>query len=409
MGAGIDPTWHARLLIPFKEWDMERFTQSELTHLLHNSSAPAISIYLSTHPDGKERKQDPIGFKVLLGQAIQQLSAWGVNERGATQMLQSASAHLGTNQFWLEQSRTLVYFVTTDSSQFFRLPVELEQQIVVGSHFYTLPLISFCSSELPFYLLALSKNSVALYGGNRYGMQQIELPDVPHSFDDALQLDRPAQLREFHPRQSGPSTTTGEHPALFHGQDLWAGRQNRYLEHYVAAVNTGLQKYLTGVHTPLIFAGVKELFDVYRHTNSYPFLAQNIVEGNVERLAHKQLFERAREAAGIVFQQANAQMIQRLAQWIEEGNQRSSSDCAAIIQAAYQGRVSHLMVGQNAHQWGHFDVQNNTTTLLAHYQPGAEELLNSAARQTLLSGGEVVVVERNKIPGEKTIAALFRY
>lgn len=387
---------------------MERFTQHELTQLLHNSSAPTVSMYLSTHPDGKERKQDPIGFKVLLAQATRQLSAWGITETEAQALLQSASAHLGTTAFWLEQSSTLVYFFSAEGSQFFRLPVELEQQLIVGSHFYTLPLINFCKSELPFYLLALSKNSVTLYGGNRYGMEEIALPDVPHSFDEALQLDRPAQLREFHPRQSGPSTTT-EHPALFHGQDLWAGRQNRYMEHYLAAVDSGVQKYLKGVHTPLIFAGVKELFDVYRHANSYPFLAQNIVEGNVERVAHKQLFERAREAAAAVSQQASAQMVKRLAQWIEEGNRRSSSDCAAIIQAAYEGRVGHLMIAQDAHQWGRFDAHTVAVELLSHNEAGAEELLNIAARQTLLSGGEVVVTRPDKIPGGTMIAALFRY
>jgi hypothetical protein len=60
-------------------------------------------------------------------------------------------------------------------------------------------------------------------------------------------------------------------------------------------------------------------------------------------------------------------------------------------------------------EWGNFDPQANELKIHADAEPGDEDLLNSAAIQTLLNGGSVYAVEPDQVPDQALLAAVFRY
>jgi hypothetical protein len=87
----------------------------------------------------------------------------------------------------------------------------------------------------------------------------------------------------------------------------------------------------------------------------------------------------------------------------------TSTDIKEAVPAAYYGRVEQLFVAVGVQQWGSFDPNNNTIDLHCEAELGDEDLLDSAAIQTILNGGTVYAVEPGNVPDEALLAAVFRY
>jgi hypothetical protein len=87
----------------------------------------------------------------------------------------------------------------------------------------------------------------------------------------------------------------------------------------------------------------------------------------------------------------------------------ASNDVKQVLLAAYDGRVSTLVVAMGVHVWGEFDSEHRKIRLYKQKRPGAEDLLDLAAANTVIRGGTVYVVEPHQAPGDASVAALLRY
>jgi hypothetical protein len=91
------------------------------------------------------------------------------------------------------------------------------------------------------------------------------------------------------------------------------------------------------------------------------------------------------------------------------GDERASSDPAAVVPAAHHGRVETLFVVLGHHLWGTFDPDANAVQLHEEMSSGDQDLLDYAAVQVLLNGGTVYALGSEEIPGGGTVAGVFRY
>jgi hypothetical protein len=89
--------------------------------------------------------------------------------------------------------------------------------------------------------------------------------------------------------------------------------------------------------------------------------------------------------------------------------ERASKDVRAIVPAAHYGRVDTLFAAVGLQLWGAFDPQRDTIDIHEKEEPGDEDLLDLAAVQTVLHGGEVYAMELDKVPDGVPLAAVFRY
>ena len=80
------------------------------------------------------------------------------------------------------------------------------------------------------------------------------------------------------------------------------------------------------------------------------------------------------------------------------GTRRSSTDPRTIVQAAFQGRVSDLLIAAQAAYWGSW---NEGTQVVGNAFP-REELLNAAALQTFGHDGRAFVLEQLGNAGQST-------
>jgi hypothetical protein len=87
----------------------------------------------------------------------------------------------------------------------------------------------------------------------------------------------------------------------------------------------------------------------------------------------------------------------------------TSSIAADVIPAAYYSQIATLFVTKGEHIWGTFDEM--AYELVFHDTPdeGGEDLIDNAVEKTLANGGEVFLLEKEKMPADCQIAALMRF
>lgn len=383
---------------------MALVSRDELRELMETRLNPSVSIFLPTHRAGKEIQQDPIRLKNLLTEAEKSLIAGGMRTPDARDLLAPASSLLEDGWFWRHQSDGLAIFLNQDLSRSYRLPLEFAELLVVSDNFHIKPLLPLISGDGDFYILALSQNENRLMEGTRYGIDQVNLENVPESMAEALRFDLTERQLQYHTKSSPKG---GQRDALYHGQGTVSNGEKEDILRYFRQVNEGIQELLQNETAPLILAGVDYLLPIYHEANTYPHLIETGIEGNPEALSPQELHERAWEKVEPYFQQDIKKAVGRYKQ--VANSEQASKDLSETILTAFHGGVDTLFVRKNAQRWGHFDPESNTLDLHTSHQPGDEDLLDTCAVHTYINGGKVYVVESDKMPADGSLAAIFRY
>ena len=381
---------------------MAILSRDELKTVITESQRPSVSLFLPTHRAGPEIQQDPIRLKNLLKQAESQLTIEGVRATEARELLAPVDALLEDAAFWRHQDEGLAIFRSRDSFRVFRLPSPVQEYVSVADRFYVKPLLPLLVNDVRFYILALSQKAIRLLECSRDSMHEVDLPGVPNSLAEALNEVEAPQL-QFHSLPVG-----GMSGARFHGHGVGIDDVDVInLQRYFHRVNDGLEKMLKNQRAPLVLACVEYLAPLYRETSTYPHVLDAIVNGNPDGLKNEELHQKAWALIEPNFQKARA----RAAAQYHEGitKERAAHSLADILTAAYQGRVASLFVPLGVRRWGRFNFENLSLEEHAHEQPGDDELLDLAAVQTLMQGGDVYAVHPDEVPDRQLAAAVFRF
>jgi hypothetical protein len=381
---------------------MVLFTRERLKELIERQKGVCVSLYMPTHRTAAETQQDQIRFKNLLGEAEKALSDAYPEEQ---ELLQPARNLLEDNPFWQHQGDGLAVFLSSGEFQYFRLPISLEELVVVGERWHLKPLISLLSGDGRFYVLALSQGEVRLFQCTRHSVGEIALEGIPGSMAEALKYDDPERQVQF--RTPAP-TGKGKRAAIFHGHGVGTDDSKDNILRYFRQIDKGLRALLGEERAPLVLAGVGYLFPIYREANAYPNLLEKGITGNPEGLKERELHGQAWNIVEPHFQKEEKEAAERYRQLAN--TDRASSDLKAIVPAAYYGKVVVLFVAAGIQQWGTFEPQENVIDLHSAQKPGDEDLLDLAAVQTLLHGGTVYAVDHERVPDEEAaLAAIYRY
>ena len=155
--------------------------------------------------------------------------------------------------------------------------------------------------------------------------------------------------------------------------------------------------------SPLLLAGVERDVAIYRRVNSYRRTLEKAVDGSPDGMTDRVLHERAMEVMATVL---SAPLMKAMADVREHaGTPRCSTDPRTIVPAAFQGRVSDLLIAADAAYWGSW---NEETQEVDNAAP-REELLNAAALQTFGHDGRAFVLDEADMPVKAPVIALFRY
>jgi hypothetical protein len=244
--------------------------------------------------------------------------------------------------------------------------------------------------------------------GTKYTINEVELPDVPTSMQEALFMDDPEKHLDFHTGTRNPSSA-GNRPAIFHGQGKQADEDEKNILRYFQYVNKGLRALFGDTTIPLVLAGVDYLLPIYHNASPYAGLLKEGLEGNPDEMDAKELHQRAWKIIEPMFDEDKLKSIKQFEQLHEKHSDLAVSDLKAVVKAAKYGQVDTLFIPLNIQHWGRFESENNQVVLDGKPSPENEDLLNFAATQTFLNAGKVHALQPENIPGDGGLAAILRY
>ncbi|RKZ34733.1 hypothetical protein DRQ33_01500 [bacterium] len=384
---------------------MDLLNNKDTEKLLNAKNDIFVSLYMPTFHSGRKVTQNPIRLKNLFSCTEEKLLACGIDEKQISNILRPAEKLYKTSVFWQYQKNGLALFLSWGYFQYFRLPISVEEISVVSENcFHLMPLLELQNVNQKFYLLAFSQNKIRFFKASHFDIRQIKLGDAPKNFQQALNLDE--QKREIQVKTQ-PRGQRGGRTAMFHGH---GGEDDsiELLAQYCRIIDKAIHQKIKGKTFPLILACDDKLFPIYRDANTYPYLVKEVwVSGNPDKLKPEQLNESA-------YNKLKSQFMLPQKKALEQYNQlmntdRTSDKIEEILPAAFYGKVAQLFIAQDSHLWGKYDKDAEKIDIHSKAQHCDEDLLNLCAIQTHNHGGEIFVLNPDKMPNNSSIAALFRY
>lgn len=369
---------------------------------------PCISIYLRMHDKGKETRQNAIRFKNALNKVKAALEKQPADAANVRDEIEPLGKLLDDGAFWRSQSRGLAVFISPGNSRIYRLPVDFEDLQIVSGRFHLKPVLPLITENFRFYLLAISQNSNRFYRCDRLRSDALNLEKMPKSMEDALKYQLEQRQFQFYtgaPVQRG----TSRRASVFHGQGLGADEQNDQLLQYCRLIDAAVYEVLRNETAPLVLAGVERLLAIFKEASDYPNLMPEGIIGNPERISETDLHRQA-------WQVASAELIGRKREAIEKyntfkGTGLATADLPMLLRCAFDGRIDRLIVGEGLHQWGRCDENGGNVEIFPgrKHAPGEMDLLDVAACETIMKGGEIFTVEPSQIPEGAAAAAVLRF
>jgi len=382
---------------------MDTISRNDLRQLATMNGEYVVSIYMPARV-GAESRQNPIRFKNLLRDAGKKMLDREIGEPAIQKMTVSARTLLEQPELWRELAHGLAVFISRDSLRVWPLPFACEEICLVGKHVYLLPLLSWETSDAPYFVLAVSQNAVRLLTGTRSRIEEVTLPGLPTNLTTALDYDTRQETVQMH---SGTPRMAGKEGVVFHGQGGEVDVAKQELTNYFREIDRALGDYLQLHSEPLIFAGVDYLFPIYQAVNSYANLASTPIAGNPELLTAPEI--RARAWPLVETFVRDRKRVEADKYWSSVNHGRTSNRTDEILAAGDAGAVETLFVNPSMRLLGKFSPETAMVRPDDTPRPDSEELANLAAIFVLRTGGRVETVPSGNVPGGGTMAAVMRY
>jgi hypothetical protein len=364
-----------------------------------------VSLYLPTHRSGVEVNQleDGIMFKNALQEITSELKNKGVDQGRIQRMLEPGYELLRNIGFWRNQEQGLAVFIAEDYFKFVKMPDSPMRELLINSSFMVKPLVNAMTVNEYFYLLVVSKKQVKFFKANAFGMQQVELAELPNGVDDVVHLEEKADQKLFR-----TEAFHGGKGGAFHGHGAGKPDEKENIAMYLEEVDETLwEEVLNRENVPLLLAGVEYLLPIYKSVSGYRFIWDDVLKGSHEHDDPNTLFAAARKVMEPYFQKRTKKALTQYEK--QSATALTSASPSDIIPAAHYGRIWHLFVLRESHLWGTFNERENILDLHDSKQEGDECLVDKAVIKTILTGGDVHFVSREDMPADSNMAALMRY
>jgi hypothetical protein len=362
-------------------------TRAQVDALLEAREPSSVSLYVPTSPSSRG-DAERIELKNLAGEAVAQLQQAGADRKDVAAVEEEIDDLIDDDEFWRYQARSLALFLTPTNCTTYRLPHNLTSTVEVSDRFHLKPLLRALTFPHTAFVLALSQGSVRLLEiAPELEPATIRVPDLPSDVASAV----------------GKSSIRDRAPSRkIQGSE---GQKTR-MRQYTRQIDQALRPLLSGLDVPLILAAVAPLDSIYRSVNSYPHLVATTVTGNPDSSSDGELAESARRVLDDLYA-AELQTIQdtyaqRLAQ------RRASADITDVARAATYGLVDTVLVDIDESVPGQID-EDGAVTLDNSDDAVNYGVVDEIARRVWLSGGRVLAVRSDDIPGNGSVAALLRH
>jgi release factor family 11 len=363
-------------------------TRAQIERLLAAREPASVSIYLPTSPASRG-DAERIELKNLAAEAARQLREAGAARADVAAIEEELADLVDDDEFWRYQARSLAVFVTPTAGTTFRLPNQLVAMVEVSDRFHLKPLLRTLTFPHTAFVLALSQSGVRLLEiAPELEATEIRVPDMPKDVASAV----------------GKSSIKDRAPS---GRLQGTEGQKTRMRQYARQIDQALRPLLGGVDVPLILAAVEPMDAIFRSVNSYPHLVAESLPGNADTASDAELVERARRLLDDIYAAELDSVKETYA--LRASQRRASADIADVARAATYGLVETVLVDIDEVVPGYVDDETGAITLDEGGDAANYGVVDEIARRVWLTGGGVLAVRRDDVPGDGSVAAILRY
>lgn len=376
---------------------------NEFPHeFLMEQAEPCISIYQPTHRYRPENQQDPIRFKNLLQKVQQELSKeYPANE--IKSLLAPLEKIQGERPFWAHAGDGLALFATKDRCIAYRLQRPVPELAIVSNSFHIKPLIRVFQSADRYHLLGVNRQEFKLFEGNRYGIEEVEIPEELAKTKAEAIGD---QVTESYLGSGDSGGATGT--AMMHGHGSKKDEIEIDIERYFRYVDRTVSEHFSKPSgLPLYLVTLTEYHTPFKELSHNPHLQDQGIKSDFEALNLEQL----REMAWQVIEPNYLDKTKKLVESFEnsKANGLGSQKIEEVVQAVSEDRISRLMLEDGRLYPGKIDLKTGEIQTENLQQTAVDDVMDDLAELVFKSGGEVVVLPEERMPVDTGVAAIYRW
>lgn len=353
-------------------------TSEHLSDLIGHESGQCVSLWMQTHRSGRKTNQNPIRFKNLIREALEQSQ-----DEKLTARLQGLAELEHDFEFWQHQSEGFALFICEEFERAFRLAHSVENGVAVDEHFHLLPIIGAACSGNQVNALALSWDRARFFTANQHVVSELHNEHFPTTFEELVTARDAEEQLQFTSHRARGQSAGASAVAMYHGHGEGEEKIEADRNAYLTRVAKRVAEIQYSTKRPLLLVATDEVAGHFRSNSDFEITEH--IAASPDGLDETEFESRIRESAGHATQRSMSDLKERLGTAI--ARQLGSTEPSEIATAASRGRIETLLLSDSSK-----DVPS--------------EVVNVAIRQTLSAGGEIVVDhEQSTLP----IAAIYRY
>lgn len=341
---------------------------------LATKPGPVVSLVLPTHRGGVETLADSQRLRPLLEEARKEL-AERYPDADVDSLLGPVQSLAESRRFWQEQADGLAIYAYPGGSRHFRTDRDFVPTVTVGDHPNLRPILPLFTEDQEFLLLAVGRDKVRIFEGDRATITELPLGSIPASDEDAegVNTREPEITRQY----SQTSAAHGQGP-----------RDYNVLNGFLQQVSKGFEARFTNDRRPLILATLEEYRGALAEHITTVRVLDEIVPGSPSDLSPAQLHKKAWPIAAAEGQRGHNVTLERLGDALGTG--RATNDTGLIGSDSATGRVDTLVLAERALT-----------------EDARADELDAAIANTLANRGTIDVVP--DLQGNHAAGAIFRY
>jgi hypothetical protein len=384
-------------------------TLAEFKALALIKGETCVSVYLPVSPLVDNVRANRIAFKDLAREALTQLREAGA-DKSKIAVLEERFDHIAgadhdvqdedkvrklqrakpdeIDTFWHYQANGLGVLTTPGMMRMFRLPNRPKPLAEVADRFHLTPLIRAMTSPHDVFVLALAEESVRLiHAFADFPPERMQVPNLPRNAEEATR--RPS----IHVRAPRRRLQNLEGEKVL-------------LHQYVRKVEQAIHSVLAGRNAPLVLAAEEPLASMFRSLNTYPRLADEMIEGNPDLTTDAELED---AAIPILDRLYSRELKAVIALYDELKPRRATTDVSYAAHAATAGVIDQLLVDLDAVVPGLVSDIDGSVTYSASDDAETYSVVDEVARRALCTGARVLGARREELPDRAPLAAILRY
>jgi hypothetical protein len=398
--------------------------------LLGDHAHPCLTLYQPTHRRPPDNTVDLPAFRHLV-ESLDLALAMKEPREEISRLLEPFHLLAQDRSFWQHCGAGLAVLAADGAARAFVLQQPVTPLALATSRFHTMPLLRIAASLARFNVLTLTSRSAHVYEGVATDGGVERLTPVPLHDPAAAGAaatrpdfgrDEAVDAETFQPhrvhRGMGPSGLAAH--GIVHGgagskQDDIDADTEIFLRQVDHVVHERITKQSA---LPLVLVALPRLAAVFRRLSGNRSLLARGIDKDPHLLPEAALAE----LVAPVLLEAREGRVADAVHTFEQarGRDLGSGDLSDIARAATAGRVATLLIEKDRFEAGWLD---RATGAIAGDGPlpadlsrsgdlpalRTSDLFGAVAETVLLNGGDIVSLDRNAMPTESGVAAIYRY